>query len=48
MTNKTHKIQARRDRRKAKQSDWAREPNPSGKIGHHGYIPKFVKGARVK
>lgn len=45
MTNKTHKQQARRDRRKAKASGFAREPQT--KVGHHSYAAKFYKGAKV-
>lgn len=48
MTNTTHKSQTRRDRRKAKEPGYAREPNPAGKVGHHLSIPKFHKGARVR
>lgn len=39
--------QTRRDRRKAKQSGYAREPGKPGRVVHHDYSAKLWRGAKV-
>lgn len=42
---KTHKLAERRERHKAKQGGFAREPQK--KIGHHMAVPKYYRGAKI-